>query len=396
MNRLVLICLVLLASRLPANQTASSGSVAPLWTVEVLQQDSDNLGNRTPDASMQIPRDSPGVAFLDDSRLIVYEAVPTGKLSSRANPDISSAFRLHATVIDPASGRLILTKDWGARPYGSSIQVTRSGILVRTGEVLRILSHDFSEVQRWTYPEIPNTSDPKHCDQRAISVSPTEETVMVSCYNFKLNSAHLDVWDSDLSKSKYSWNETTQPEVFLHAHSISDAGIAAMDRRQQNMIVTQFGSTVWETLDVGTNQPESAVFCANFPTLVRDTWLVNVCSSGFLLVSTDGHVLMTDPLDKMGSPTHSPNRNFAISQNGQRIAVSLDSIDVKKHFRSEESVRRVSTHLVLYDLHLRQRVLNLNITPLPEQDYDFALSPDGSKLAVLNVRNVSVYSVPVQ
>jgi len=59
-------------------------------------------------------------------------------------------------------------------------------------------------------------------------------------------------------------------------------------------------------------------------------------------------------------------------------------------------VRRVSTHLVLYDLHLRKRVLNLNITPLPELDYDFALSPDGSKLAVLNVRNVSVYSVPVQ
>jgi hypothetical protein len=345
---------------------------------------------------MQVHGDSPGLAFLDDSRLIVYAAVPTGKVSSRANPDISSAFRLRATVIDPASGKLILTKDWGARPYGSSIQVTRSGILVHTGEVLRILSHDFSEVQRWTYPEIPDANDPKHCDQRAISVSPTGDTVMISCFNYKLNSSHLDVWDSNLSKSKYSWNETKQPEVYLHSHSISDTGIAAMDRRQQNMAVTQFGSTVWETLDVGTNRPESPVFCANFPMLVRDTWLVNVCSSAFLLVSTDGHVLMTDPLDKMDSPTHSPNRNFAISQNGQRVAVSLDSKEIRKHSRSEGSVRRVSTHLVLYDLHLRQRVLNLNITPLPERDYDFALSPDGSKLAVLNVRSVSVFSVPVQ
>jgi hypothetical protein len=395
-NRLVLICLVLLASRLLANQIPSSGSVAPLWKLEVLQQDSNDFGNRTSDASMQVPRDSPGLAFLDDSRLIVYEAVPTGELSSRANPDISSAFRLRATVIDPASGKIILTKDWGARPYGSSIQVTRSGILVHTGEVLRILSHDFSEVQRWTYPEIPDSNDPKHCDQRAISVSPTGDTVMVSCFNYKLNSSHLDVWNSNLSKSKYSWNETTQPEVYLHSHSISDTGIAAMDRRQQNMAVTQFGSTVWETLDVGTNQPESPVFCANFPTLVRDTWLVNVCSSAFLLVSTDGHVLMTDPLDKMDSPTHSPNRNFAISQNGQRVAVSLDSKEVRKHSRSEGSARRVSTHLVIYDLHLRQRVLNLNITPLPERDFDFALSPDGSKLAVLNDRSVSVFSVPVQ
>jgi hypothetical protein len=395
-NRLVFICLLLVASRLIANQTASSDSVAPLWTIVVLQQESNNFAKRTADAAMQIPRDSPGVAFLDNDRLIVYETGPTGKLSSRANPDISSAFRLHATVIDPASGRLMLTKDWGARPYGSSIQVTRSGILVRTGEVLRIVSRDFSEVQRWTYPEIPNTSDSRHCDERTISVSPTGETVMVSCYNFKLNSAHLEVWDSNMSKAKYSWNETRQPDVFLHSHSISDTGIAAMDLRQQNMIVTQFDSTVWKTLDVGTNQPESEIFCGNFPTLVTDSWLVNVCTNGFLLVSTDGHVLMTDPLDKMGSPTHSRNRNFAISQNGQLIAVSLDGMDVKKHLRSEDRVRRISTHLVLYDLHLRQRVLNVNITPLPERDYDFALSPDGSKLAVLNDRNVSVFSVPVQ
>jgi hypothetical protein len=219
---------------------------------------------------------------------------------------------------------------------------------------------------------------------------------MVSCHNFKLNSTHLEVWDSNLSKSKYSWNETSQPDVFLHSYSISDTGIAAMDPRQQNIIVTQFGSTVWETLDVGTNQPASAVFCANFPTLVTDTRLVNVCSSGFLLISTDGHVLMTEPLDKTGSPTHPPNRNIAISQNSQLIAVSLDRMDVKKHLRSEDNGRRVATHLVLYDLRVRRRVLDVNITPLPERHYDFALSPDGSKLAVLNARNVSVYSVPVQ
>jgi len=33
---------------------------------------------------------------------------------------------------------------------------------------------------------------------------------------------------------------------------------------------------------------------------------------------------------------------------------------------------------------------------LPKSDYDFALSPDGSKLAVLNDRSVSLYAVPIQ
>jgi hypothetical protein len=38
----------------------------------------------------------------------------------------------------------------------------------------------------------------------------------------------------------------------------------------------------------------------------------------------------------------------------------------------------------------------VDVAPLPRNDYDFALSPDGAKLAVLNDRTVSVYSVPAQ
>jgi hypothetical protein len=41
-------------------------------------------------------------------------------------------------------------------------------------------------------------------------------------------------------------------------------------------------------------------------------------------------------------------------------------------------------------------VLTAEVSPLPKRDYDFSLSPDGSKLAILNDRKVSVYSVPIQ
>jgi hypothetical protein len=49
----------------------------------------------------------------------------------------------------------------------------------------------------------------------------------------------------------------------------------------------------------------------------------------------------------------------------------------------------------VYDLRRKQRVLTVDVDPLPKNGYDFALSPDGSKLAVLNGRRASVYSVPV-
>lgn len=50
----------------------------------------------------------------------------------------------------------------------------------------------------------------------------------------------------------------------------------------------------------------------------------------------------------------------------------------------------------MYDLLQKKRILFVNIDPLPKNDYDFALSPDGSKLAILNDRNVSVCSVPTK
>ena len=82
--------------------------------------------------------------------------------------------------------------------------------------------------------------------------------------------------------------------------------------------------------------------------------------------------------------------------NGRFVAVSLDTIEVKKHFLAESSQRVTATHIVVYDLILKKQILTVNVNPLPKNDYDFALSPDGSKLAVLNDRKVSVCGVPVQ
>jgi len=41
-------------------------------------------------------------------------------------------------------------------------------------------------------------------------------------------------------------------------------------------------------------------------------------------------------------------------------------------------------------------VLTLDVKPLPKVDFDFALSPDGSKLAILNDRNVTVFLIPLE
>jgi len=69
---------------------------------------------------------------------------------------------------------------------------------------------------------------------------------------------------------------------------------------------------------------------------------------------------------------------------------------VTKHLLTEASVRLTGTRIAVYDLFQKKRILNVTVDPLPKNDYDFALSPDGSELAILDDREVSVYSVPIQ
>jgi Tol biopolymer transport system component len=76
------------------------------------------------------------------------------------------------------------------------------------------------------------------------------------------------------------------------------------------------------------------------------------------------------------------------------IAVSL--VEGKGGGFFDTDVRRIGNQIAVYDLSSRERVLTVDVVPLPKNAYDFALSPDGSKLAILNDRKVSVCSVPAQ
>lgn len=195
--------------------------------------------------------------------------------------------------------------------------------------------------------------------------------------------SHFNVLDVATGKVRYSWNES--PPLY-HYYSISDEAIASVDSDSHSIIVSDFGSSgrrkVGETVGRCANQ--------NMPTLYTDEQLVYGCDK-LIVASTDGHVLMTDAF----ASGETSSDKTAAAQNGRFLTLALNTIEVKNHFLRESSMRITATRLVVYDLALRKRVLTVNVNPLPQNDYDFAMSPDGSKLAVLNDRDVSVYAVPV-
>src|SRR5215470_13632258 len=101
------------AQSTPANQS-------PSWCQEIVPDLSRAYPGVAPDLLGSSNR--AGVAFLDNGQLIVYAVEPTGHLSSRKSPEISSAFRLRMSLLDAKSGkqaggrRSIRCDSWVAHP----------------------------------------------------------------------------------------------------------------------------------------------------------------------------------------------------------------------------------------------------------------------------------------
>ena len=362
--------LVLLGS-LISPQLGPPTDIAPLWSHEVIEDFGYNHDQHfRPD--VRLDNEGTGVVFLGEQELIVYALQPSGRLSSRVSHEISSGFRLRLHVLDAQTGKERLSKDVSVRSHGSAVQVTAGGILVNTGEVIKLFSADFSKVKNLTSPT-------NGVEGWLSNVSPTGTTILANRFNVKTNSSYLTVFDARTLEPKFSWNSP----LLLNNCSISDRRIAALENGF--VVRSDFGRTSWETIGKG-----AGICGGNVPIFYSDDALVYGCTK-LIAASVEGGTLMAEELPREVRVL----AKKAVAQKEQRVAVSLHTVEVKKHLLTEPSSRATAIHIAVYDLSQKKRILTVSVAPLPKNDYDFALSPDGSKLAVLNDRRASVYSVPV-
>ena len=367
-----------------ATQSPSVDSPIPLWSTPdfgMVSPNSSTLTQLKGRYQALLDTNRAGIAFLDDKHVIVHEVeVDPTQLSSRRSPDISSPFRLHTILLDASSGKLLLSKEWGTRVHESSVYATNGGALLRTGNILRLLrSADLEEYQKMALPEPP-------CIY-IVSVSASQKTVMLDCINQRANVSHFDVLDGSTLKARYSWSES--PPLY-HYSSISDTAIAAVDSTKHEIIVSKFGSKRWNSIGEGNGTVPILSAFPNLPTLVSDELLVDNRSK-FLLISIDGRLLMTSqPPTKDNIP--SGVSKIVVAQGGGFVAVASQNNDVRTHLFTEASISLRSVDVAVYDLTLKQCVLNVEFAPLPTNDYDLALSPGGSMLAILDDRKISVYA----
>jgi len=356
--------------------TAVAQSKAPTYDAPILYQEViEDLHNNRPEhfpPSILLQMNRAGVIFLNGEQLIVYAVESTGQLSSRKSAETSSAYRLRIRLLDIPSGKVVLTKDSGSRAHGSTVQVTTGGILVNTGELMKMYSLDLAKSRNLTLPIGGE-------DLLSSRTSATGKTIMVNRISQRERISHVDVLDAGTLKVKQSWDES--PPLYRD-YSISDQQIVAHSAGH-SVVVADFESKKWEAVR---DNPGSQCFLGS-PSLVAEETLVVQSCGNLVLLNTTGTSYLLGPLDGQTSD------KTAVAQEGQFVAVSLDTVEVEKHLLSESSSRVTATHVAVFDLNKRKRIFTVNVEPLPRDDYDFALSPDGSKVAILNDRTVSVYQV---
>jgi hypothetical protein len=351
---------------------------SPIWSAEVLPELA--LGRR------DVPgfRDTrhAGLVFWNDSRLIVFQVdervvrTPSRTIAERVRP-----FLLRLLLLDPASGKVTLRKEERTRLQEAAVFATAGGLLVKTGPPMELYSPDLAQQRDLPLHFARNSGI-------VVSVSPTGETIM---FNDVLEDpsrefhSHFTVLDARTLKVRYSWDQSLP---LYHSYSISDRGIAAVFFDSDLIAVSEFGRNWWTPV----GKPFGHCFSQNMPTLYSDQELAYGCDR-LVATSTDGQVLMTDVFPR---PDSSSGKT-AVAQGGRFIAVSVDTEKTKFDLLGLESYLRITAiHIRVYDMALKKQLLTVAVNPLPRKHYDFALSPDGSRLAVLNDRRVSVCAVPVQ
>lgn len=285
----------------------------------------------------------------------------------------------------------MLSREWGTRSAGTAIIANHRGVIVRTGETIRLLSSDFVELQKVQLQDIDHGGEDVLADWD-MHISASRRSVLFNHYQVNLEKkaslSRFNVLDGDSFDLKHTWMET--PALHDTAVSISDKAIAYVKHihGRDRIFISEFARGNWKPL---WDHPGEDCYDSNVFALIGDKSFIYACRE-FSLVS-DGHTLMRD---KFGRGEWPVSGKLSVADNGRFIAISLSRIKTIHDVDLNPVDRLSELRVVVYDLVLKKRIQTVDISPLPQHYYDFALSPDGSELAILNDRNVSVCELPRQ
>ena len=286
--------------------------------------------------------------------------------------------QLRAVYLDAPTGKVIATEEWPTDSRTSAVVAAHDGILVvQTGSELILNSRTARDIKKLSLP--PESSWVSYSSQSG------KHALLIGLGS--LGSKVPWVWvDVDNLTVVKQWEDVQSGWVSISDNMIVMTACLWVHHCDSKVEVKGL-NTGWNTI-VSSDQHHRP-----YPQFISDKLLVlRDFPDRLEVVKTNGDAIVTEEMDKR-TKDQGWGRAY-VSANGRRFIIPadvikgrIDALDVGGH--------GVLKDILVYDAPFEDRSYTLQLKRgVRENNMLFALSPDGSKLAILNDEVMEVFDLP--
>lgn len=313
-----------------------------------------------------------GVDFLSEDELVVYTVCREGvALSLRDRFQPTDPNHLKAVVLDLATGAVTRRFDWPTHGHASSLTVTHDeNLLLRRDNELQLLTPDGKVVKRL------RINKPGHENQILLSASPAVEAFAVAVTSMSQDGhvfSGVGVLDARNLQVLVKWPQF----ALIWSVAASSTAAARTVGAGPQLDVRDFKSDDWRTI---AKSSDRSLFS---PVFVNDSELAVPSDNKILLYDISGQPLAALPC---------PNAlKAAVSREGNVLAAMCVKSSLGPSTLPVYGAQFGSMTFELYKLPDGQPLGSVDESTAPAFRFDFALSPSGSRLAVVDNLKLSVW-----
>jgi len=322
--------------------------------------------------------------FTDNNTIVVTfvtrDSRDNPKLSHRDGPGESLPLRLRTVFVDAVSGLVKASPDWPAKSRLASIVAAHDGKFVaQTANELTLYSSDSAGLKELKKLQLPERQE----IEWGAHPSPTGRNILFVASNLTTHSAVHWIWvETDSLQVVRSWEETQSGWVGISDNKIAMTKCVWFYNCEPNVEVKGL-NTEWKMIASANrkNKPH--------PQFVNDD-LIFLLGNPTRLIQTDGKLVFSESVSSEGCWWG----GIYPSAGGQRFVIP--SCKLKGHVEfldlgGYDELKRI----IVYDAPFQGRSHALDVKgPKIKELTLLAVSPDGTKLAILNGESLYAFDLP--